>query len=124
MNISAPASGMNAAQLRMDNIANNVANVNTQNFEPQRLQQTESAPASARGAAAPAQDTYESTTGGGAELNRNVGTGTEVYAAGTEQPDLARDMTDMTTQRATYEANAQVARVQNSVIGTTMDLLG
>jgi flagellar hook protein FlgE len=107
---------MNAAQLRMDNIANNVANVNTQDFQPQRLQQTETAPPASAPAA---RDTYEPTAAAQA-----VGAGTEVYSAGTERPDLARDMTDMVTQRNSYEANAQTARVQNSVIGTTMDLLG
>ncbi|MCL2182500.1 MAG: flagellar basal body protein [Chitinispirillia bacterium] len=123
MNISASVSGMNAAQLRMDNVAHNVANVNTQGFEARRLQQAETAPA--RTAAAP-RDTFESTTGASAMAaeTRTVGTGTEVHAAGTERPDLARDMTDMANQRNTYTANAQAVRVQNSVIGATMDLLG
>ncbi|MCL2220106.1 MAG: flagellar basal body protein [Chitinispirillia bacterium] len=127
MNISAPVSGMNAAQLRMDNVANNVANVNTQGFEARRLQQAETAPAQAT--AAPQQDTFESTTTGttattAAQPSQTVGTGTEAYAAGAEPPDLARDMADMATQRNTYSANAQATRVQNSVIGQTINLLG
>ena len=111
---------MNAASMRMDNIAHNVANVNTQDFAPQRLQQTEAAPAARSGAAV---DTYEPTSTAAAQ-SRNVGTGTEAYAAGNEQPDLARDMTDMNTQRNAYSANAQVTRVQDSVIGQTLNLLG
>ena len=111
MNISsnAPISGMNAASLRQDNIAHNVANVNTPDFRAQRIEQTETV---SRPAQAQATDTYE------------PGSGTAAYAAGTDRPDLARDMTDMVTVQNAYTANAESARVQNEVAGTAIDLVG
>jgi flagellar basal-body rod protein FlgC len=122
MNISS-VSGMNSASFRMDNTANNVANVNTPDFRPQRVEQVETAPAApapaaqapaaARAPATAPTDTYE------------PGTGTAAYNAGTnERPDLANDMTNMVADRNAYEANAQTVRAQANVAGTAIDLMG
>jgi len=118
MNIAptASVSGMAAASLRLDNTANNVANVNTQNFAPRRIEQTETAAARAP-RQAQARDTYEPTT-------EARGTGTEAYAAGTQERDLARDMTDLATQRNTYDANLRTARAVNETVGAVIDLAG
>jgi flagellar hook protein FlgE len=117
MNISSASSlsGMQAASLRVDNVANNVANVNTQDFRPQRIEQTETASARA------GRDSYEPGTA--ARVDRASGNGTEAYAAGRQEPDLARDMTDLTTQRNAYSANAAAAGVQNETARTTIDLV-
>jgi flagellar basal-body rod protein FlgC len=112
ISLSAPVSGMQAAQLRLDNTANNVANVNTENFRPQRIEQAETT-RQTQPAAQPARDTFEATTAG-----------TAAYNAGTTEPDLARDMTDMVTERNTYSANAAAIRAQDEVTGTTIDLVG
>jgi len=113
MNISSSAavSGMEAASLRLDNTAHNVANVNTREFKPQRLAQAETAQSTQQTQTPRGADTYE------------AGAGTRVYSAGTEQKDLAQDMTDLKTERNSYAANARTVQVQNEVLGTTIDLV-
>jgi flagellar basal-body rod protein FlgC len=115
ISFSAPVSAMNAAQLRLDNTAHNVANVNTENFRPQRVEQAETT-RQAQQPAQPARDTFEATAAG-------ANAGTAAYNAGTTEPDLARDMTDMVAERNTYSANAAAIRAQDEVTGTTIDLV-
>jgi len=120
MNISssAPVSGMKAASLQVDNTAHNVANVNTRGFAPHRLEQAETVQRT--------QDAQQAQTPRGVQTGADTyepGAGTRVYSAGTEQPDLARDMTDLTTERNSYTANARTVQVQNEVLGTTIDLV-
>jgi flagellar hook protein FlgE len=121
MNISptTPVSGMNAANFRMDTAANNVANVNTQDFQARGPDQADAAARATETAAArptrQAADTYEPGTGAGA--------GAEV-AARAERTDLSREMTDMAASRNAYTANAEVVRAQDEVANMAIDLVG
>jgi len=120
MNISssAPVSGMEAASLRLDNTAHNVANANTRGFAPQRLEQAETVQRT--------QGAQQAQTPRGVQTGADTyepGAGTQVYAAGTDRQDLARDMTDLATERNSYTANARTVQVQNEVLGTTIDLV-
>jgi flagellar basal-body rod protein FlgC len=101
---------MSAAQLRLDNTAHNLANANTQNFRPQRIEQVETTrqPQTVQ----QPRDTFEPTNAG-----------TAAYNAGRGEQDLATDMTDMITERNTYSANAATIRAQDEVTGTTIDLV-
>ncbi|MDR0305683.1 MAG: hypothetical protein LBI42_02480 [Chitinispirillales bacterium] len=89
-------SGMRAAATRIDNTAHSVANANTENFQSQRLLQSEGA----------AKDTVS------------------ISAVGYNAQDLAADMTSLVSDKNVYGANLKMIAAKNDMLGETIDLAG
>jgi len=85
---------MNAAQTRLRASAHNVANLSTDSFRRQQVQQT------------PQPD-------GGVE--------TSVTRASTAGPDLVRDMVNQLEARSAFAANLSVFRTSNRMAGALLD---
>ncbi|MDR2728117.1 MAG: hypothetical protein LBB56_03220 [Chitinispirillales bacterium] len=96
MNVSfnSSVSGIKAAVTRVDNTAHSVANANTDDFKSQRLLQTEDA-----------KDTVS------------------ISAVGQNAQDITRDMTDLMSDKHTYNANLKMVSMKNNILGETIDLV-
>ncbi|MBD3419524.1 MAG: hypothetical protein GF398_05330 [Chitinivibrionales bacterium] len=99
---SAALSGIQAAAIRHDIGAHDVANVNTQGFEERRPHQVEASPAGTRIS----------------HVSRRP-----AAATGYSNTSLVEEMTEMTTNRNSLAANANVLRKQNEMLGEAIDLL-
>ena len=93
---SIAASGLGAAQLRLDSAAHNVANVNTGNFRRQEVVQTE----------APG------------------GTGVQASLRQADSPGVALEQEAVDQMAATYafKANLQTLRTQDRMMGALLDV--
>ncbi|MFP4013301.1 MAG: flagellar basal body rod C-terminal domain-containing protein [Chitinispirillaceae bacterium] len=89
------AFGLRAAQTNLDNTAHSIANVNTAEFTPRKLHQSETIPP-----------------------------GTRISAAKPGSQDLTRDMTDLTVSKNAYTANLKVIKLQDNMLGELIDLTG
>lgn len=122
------ASAMYAHSWGMAVTAHNVANVNTAGFEPQRaVYATGSA---GRGVhldavfqgAGPARAGAPADAWSAANAVYDVTSGLPLEAARPSGTDLAREMTQMISTQHTYEANAQVVRTGDAMLGTLLDI--
>jgi flagellar hook protein FlgE len=87
-------SGMQAAQTQINIAANNIANINSPGFKAQRAN-TVSAPS------------------GGVEVTGTSNISTD---------DLATQMTNLQQAKFTYDANAEVVKVQSQMYGSLLDI--
>ena len=115
------ASAMNAHSWGMAVTAHNVANVNTAGFAPQHAVY-----ATGPGGRGVRLDAVLQDSGVAGRLPAEVRNNPAVSAApdfvnpgGT---DLGREMTQMISTQRTYEANAQVVRTGDAMLGTLLDL--
>jgi len=98
MGINASVSGMNAATIRQNVTAHNVANVNTEQYAPKEVLQTDVVPA---------------------------GTEVEAVREGEEGTnDLAQQMTDLNQNKNLYSANAKAFKMQEKMNGELLNLVG
>ena len=92
-------SGLNASALRAQTAAFNIANTNTSNFTPLKVQ-TSTQTANSRGV------------------------GVKANVIETQAPnDLASNLIDLNQASLTYSANATVIRTLDEISGATIDLL-
>ena len=105
MNISFPvsASGLQAASLRHDVTANNVANVNTDGFESSSIVFKDNNPGTSAAA-----------------IRRKP----NISPNNTSNTDLSKEMPDMSISKTAYGANAAVIKTQSEMTGEILDLFG
>ncbi len=96
-------SGMQAAQTRLDVTAHNVANVQTEGFQRQRVEQTANA----------------ETGGVTARVTRS---GTADTATGESIDRLAEDMVEQKMAKYTYLANLQTVKTEQEMMGNLLDI--
>ena len=101
--LSAGLSGLQANRQALDIQANNVANVNTQNFRPQQASFQESVPA-----------------GSGVTLSA-AGRGLAA-ADGSSGTDLASSITNSLVYEAGFKLSAKVVQAADQNLGTLIDL--
>lgn len=101
--LSAGLSGLNANQRALDVEAHNVANVNTQNFQPQQASFQETSPA-----------------GTGVTLSA-AGRGLAA-ADGSSGTDLASSITNSLVYKAGFQLSAKVVQTADQNLGTLIDL--
>jgi flagellar hook-associated protein FlgK len=93
---SIASSGLAAAQTQLNVTANNIANLNTPNYTPSRV------------------DSYAAANGDGVE--------TQVQSVPGDDDDLARQMMDLSQAKMLYGANAAVIRAGDRMIGSLLDI--
>ncbi|QCC85229.1 flagellar basal-body rod protein [Desulfovibrio desulfuricans] len=120
------ASAMNAYSWGMAVTAHNVANVNTAGFEPQRAvyannshNQGVSFDAVLKDAGSAAAQNPDWTA---AKAVYDVTSGLPLEASAPSGTDLSREFTTMISAQHAYEANAQVVRASDSMLGTLLDI--
>lgn len=91
---SAASSGLQAAQLRLDTSAHNVANLNTPNFKRQSVVQ---------------------------QAQPNGGVGATVQTATETGASLAQDTVEQISATYAFKANLQVFRAQDRMLGALLD---
>ena len=120
------ASAMNAHSWGMAVTAHNVANVNTAGFAPQHAGY-----ATGPGGRGVRLDAVLQDSGVAGRLPAEVRNNPAVSAAPASVEsdfvnpggtDLGREMTQMISTQRTYEANAQVVRTGDAMLGTLLDL--
>lgn len=120
------ASAMNAHSWGMAVTAHNVANVNTAGFTPQHAVY-----ATGPGGRGVQLDAVFQDSGVAGRLPAEVRNNPAVSAAPASVEsdfvnpggtDLGREMTQMISTQRTYEANAQVVRTGDAMLGTLLDL--
>lgn len=120
------ASAMNAHSWGMAVTAHNVANVNTAGFVPQHAVY-----ATGPGGRGVRLDAVLQDSGVAGRLPAEVRNNPAVSAAPASVEsdfvnpggtDLGREMTQMISTQRTYEANAQVVRTGDAMLGTLLDL--
>ncbi|WP_377704520.1 flagellar basal body protein [Pseudoduganella sp. UC29_71] len=104
--LSAGASGLNANQQALGVAAHNVANANTQGYQPQQAQYQEASPAGS-GVTLSAQGRGLAAAEGG-----NAASGT----------DLATEITHSLVYKASFDLNAKVIQEADKRIGTLIDI--
>jgi flagellar hook protein FlgE len=102
MSLNTATSGMQAAMIRQDVNANNIANAVTPGYEQMNARQTEMAPAGTRISAI---------------------TRTPNPNPGMSGTDLARQMVEMKLNKNDLTANTKVFKVQDKMIGEVIDLI-
>jgi len=100
--LSAGLSGLNASQRALDNSAHNVANANTQGFQPSRATFQENQPAGTG---------VSISTQAQQRLSADQPSGT----------DLAKETTDSLVYKAQFDLSAQVIKTQDENIGTLIN---
>lgn len=98
--INTNVSSMTANQVFMDNSANNVANVNTDKFIPNKTTITESTPNT------PMATTSKATDNGSER----------------SQTDLSKELTDQISIENVHEANLKAIRTQDEMMGSLLDI--
>lgn len=96
MNINASLSGMNAAQTRLDASAHNIANLSTQDFTRQEVQQSDS-------------------------VNGGVKVSLTSSSAGAGN-NLEADMVEQLQSKSLYQANLSVLKANIAMMGTLIDI--
>jgi flagellar basal-body rod protein FlgC len=107
--LSAGASGLNANQQALGVAAHNVANANTQGYQPQQAQFQEASPAGS-GVTLSAQGRGLAAAEGGAASSAASGT------------DLATEITNSLVYKASFDLNAKVIQEADKRIGTLIDI--
>lgn len=101
--LGAGLSGLQANQKALDVTAHNVANANTQNFQPQQANFQEAAPAGTG-------VTLSSAARGLAQQE------------GVSSDNLARDMSDSLVYKTGFDLSAKVVKAADERIGTLIDI--
>lgn len=114
--VSPALSALSAFNKRMDVTANNVANVNTNEFKKSRLNMTEGN----NGGVTTSLQQID-TPGIPKEVTRSDGT-TEMTES--SNVDLAEEFTDMITTEAGYDANLKTVKTQDEMLGSLFDIIG
>lgn len=102
MDLYASISGMNAAALGVAATANNIANLQSKDFRAQRVD-------------------LQDREAGGVEI-ADLRESQELGAPEGSNVDMATEMTNLMTQSTTYEANLKALKVQDQLIGQTLNL--
>ncbi|MBP1626072.1 MAG: uncharacterized protein H6Q00_547 [Holophagaceae bacterium] len=97
-------SGLNAASQGLAVTANNVANANTEGYKTKRLD-------------------LEEVKEGGVRASK-VTESQESTGPGSSNVDYATEMTNLMTQAGAYNANLQVMKTQDQMLGQFMDMKG
>ncbi|MDR1521001.1 MAG: flagellar basal body protein [Planctomycetota bacterium] len=115
------ASALQTNQFRLDVSANNVANVNTDNFRASRVATSDNAYVNSIGTGTRVAATYAPN-----RPASPAATYADAGQAGAEQSntDLAVEMTNQMNFRNAYSANAAMGRTENEVSQTLLDLVG
>lgn len=113
--VSNALSALNAFRKKMDVTANNIANVNTDNFKKNRVN-------------------IQEGSSGGAQTNiqqiNTPGYPKQVYQddalVEVESPnvDLAEELPELVVTKAGFSANLETVSTQNQVLGSLLDILG
>ena len=101
ISFDAPISGMQAAQTRQDVTANNVANFNTQGFEQTTAYQTEMLPEGTR-----ISNLVRTPNGQTAPSNT----------------DLVKEVKEQKINKAAFQADVNVIKVKDRMMGTLLDM--
>ena len=101
ISLDASTSGINAALLRQDVSANNIANVNTQGYEQITAYQTDTAPAGTR-------ISHLSRTPNSPDMPSNT--------------DLAKEVGEEKNNKAALQADARVIKVKDSMLKSVLDI--
>lgn len=141
-------SGMQVNQFRMDVTANNVANVNTNNFRASTVSTADSAyingvgtgaqvtgtsptyapprpgQATMNAAAAPASNAANNTNAAANARQTDMTTGSGNAYGANNNVNMVSEMTNMRSAQNAYNSNVTMARTQNDVSRTLMDLRG
>ena len=96
-------SAMNAASQNIAATANNVANLQSENYQARRLEQTE-------------------LETGGTRNNQMRLSQQEPTPPGGSNVELEREMTNLIVDQNAYEANAAMVRATNQMMGAVLDL--
>lgn len=113
--VSNALSGLNAFRKKMDVTANNIANVNTDDFKKSRVNLQEG---SNGGVQADIQQI--NTPGYPKEVYRDD----ELVEVESSNVDLVEEMTEMIVAKAGFSANLKTVSNQNQVLGSLLDILG
>ncbi|MDR3210825.1 MAG: flagellar basal body protein [Planctomycetota bacterium] len=134
--LNSAVTGFQANQFRLDTVANNVANVNTDNFRSRQVSTTDqpyqngigqgtrvSATPESQGPSSPLSLTelYAGPQGGQANVMAATPE-TPAAAAYASDTDLAREMTNMMEARTAYAANAVAGRTADQMSQTVVDI--
>lgn len=111
--LSAGASGLNANQQALGVAAHNVANANTQGYQPQQAQFQEASPAGS-GVTLSAQGRGLAAAEGGA--------GSSAGSSAASGTDLATEITNSLVYKASFDLNAKVIQEADKRIGTLIDI--
>jgi flagellar hook protein FlgE len=101
ISFEAPISGVQAATLRQDVTANNVANLNTQGFEQSTAYQTEMQPQ-------------------GTRISNLVRTPNNETAP--SNTDLVKEIKEQKINKAAFQADVNVIKVKDRMMGTLLDM--
>ena len=117
---------MNTHSWGMAVTAHNVANVSTAGFEPQRAAFATGPSGQGVRLDAILQGSGTAGLSGGATSAANavfdVTSGLPLEAAAPSRTNLTREMAVMTSTQHAYEANAQVVRTSDAMLGTMLDI--
>jgi len=98
VSINSSLSGLNAATISQNVTAHNIANINTDPYTPKQALQTDVFP---------------------------VGTKiSNVRENENSSNDLAKELTDLKTNKTLYSLNAKALKMQDRMIGEVIDLVG
>jgi flagellar hook protein FlgE len=120
------ASAMNTFSWGMAVTANNVANVSTSGYEPSRAEYATNAndqgvhfEAALKDAQASASTSSNWTA---SNAVYDVTSGLPLEASSPSGTDLSEEMTQMISTQHAYEANAQIVRTSDTMLGTLLDI--
>lgn len=118
--LNIPLSGLSANRIRQDVTANNVANVNTEGFQPSTVQTTDAAYVNDIGQGTRVSSTYAPPRPAPQQPQA-------AQAAGVAEPsnvDMITETTNRMNAQNAYNANIPVARTMDEMSQTLMDLRG
>jgi flagellar basal-body rod protein FlgC len=113
--LSASVSGVKAFEKKLDVTANNIANVNTDEFKKQRALLSEGDNGGVKVEISQVDDPgypKESVANG------------EVVEAESSNVDLAEELTEMIPTQAGYDANLKVVQTEDELLGSLLDIVG
>lgn len=119
------ASALNAFSWGTAVTAHNVVNVSTSGFEPRRAVYSSNANdqgVSFEAALKETGSTVKNTEWAAAKAVYDVTPGLPLEASAPSGTDLSREFTTMISTQHAYEANAQVVRTSDSMLGTLLDI--
>lgn len=121
--ISAASSALDAMSVTMAVTANNVANLDTDNFQSQRVNLSTAEDAQGVQVASISQDTTPGSPIPGSSSGDTVSISDAGKAmAETSNVDLTRESVTMIEASRGFEANIAVIRTQDSLTGTLLDM--
>ena len=116
--IHIPVSGMQTNALRLDVSANNVANINTDDFRASTVRTTDAAYINDIGQGTKVSGVYTPPTPAPMAADGRGGT------AALSNTDAATEITSQMAVEKAYGVNVAVARTMDSMAGTLMDIKG